>query len=273
MKRPGSMYAPPRQPPLATLTFRVLIPKGAVADVVGASNQQNLRRMSEESGAHIQMFQAPHGAPFGVASIQGPAAVVHAATMMVLENARIVDGTVALLLPNADVPLALNLGDIPAKVSFAPKQLSRESPDTVIDMGAQNIDALSISVLLLCQALERRESMRRASQLAQPTMGENAPRAIANDNRQRSVIIPVHVVLLAKLRGPLNDIRHDTMATIVIGEPTGDEAPVSVSGVEHAVETAVRCVYEVLGERVPNVRECAEGVMRAKGKEFAGGYF
>lgn len=267
MKR-GSAYAARGGPPAVPtpLNFRVLVPQAAIPDVVGGSDKRNLRRMSEESGAMVQMFQAPHNAPFGVAAILGTPSTVHTATMMVLESAHITDGTAALLIPNADVAMSLNLENVPAKVAFAPKQLSRDSPDTVVDVQGANLEALSVTILVLCQALGRR---------VQPE-----PRASSSSVegwQQRSVIIPVHVVLLQKLRGhnnvTINDIRRDSQAAIAIGDQTGDEVPVTVSGSEHAVEMAVRCVYEVLGERPPNVRDCAESAMRAKGKEFAGGYF
>jgi len=218
------------------------------------------------------MFQAPHNAPFGVAAVAGSAPEVHAATMMLMESARITD-SLAVLIANAEVPLALALVDTPAKLALAPKQLSRDSPDTVIDVKGSP-DAVSTTVLALCRELERREAEKLAQDrkldLAKPTDQRQ-------DGWQRSVVIPVHAPLIAKLQGPnnitINDIRRDTHANITFGDATADEVPVGISGPEAAVELAVRCVYELLGEPVPNVRELAETVARTKGKEFAGGYF
>jgi len=271
-------YAPPRGAPPAprppiSFVFRVLIPKAAVADVVGPNNKQNLRRLNEESGANIQMFQAPHNAPFGVAAVAGSAPEVHAATMMLMESARLVD-SLAVLIANAEVPVALALVDTPAKLALAPKQLSRDSPDTVIDVKGSP-DAVSATVLALCRELERREGDKqtqdRKADLSKPSTDQR------QDGWQRSVVIPVHAPLIAKLQGPnhatINDIRRDTRATITFGDATADEVPVGISGPEAAVELAVRCVYELLGESVPNIREHAETAARTKGKEFAGGYF
>jgi len=266
--RPGP--AAPRPPP-TSFVFRVLIPKVAVADVVGTNNKQNLRRLNEESGANIQMFQAPHNAPFGVAAVAGSAPEVHAATIMLMESARITDG-LAVLIANADVPLVLALGDTPAKLGLASKQLSRDSPDTVIDVKGSP-DAVNVTVLALCRELERREAEK---QTQDRKLDLKAPDQ-RQDGWQRSVVIPVHTPLIAKLQGPnnvtINDIRRDTHASISFGDATADEVPVSISGPEAAVELAVRCVYELLGEPVPNVREHAETAARTKGKEFAGGYF
>jgi len=250
----------------------VLIPKVAVADVVGTNNKQNLRRLNEESGANIQMFQAPHNAPFGVAAVTGSAAEVHSATMLLMESARITDN-LAVLIANAEVPLALALENTPAKMGLASKQLSRDSPDTVIDVSGSP-EAINNTVLSLCRELERHEAEKQ-SQDRKSDPKPTEPQRL--DAWQRSVVIPVHVPLIAKLQGPngitLNGIRNDTHATISLGETTGDEVAVGISGPETAVEQAVRRVYELLGEPVPNVHELAETAARTRGKEYAGGYF
>jgi hypothetical protein len=253
--------------------FRVLIPKLAVADVVGTNNKQNLRRLNEESGANIQMFQAPHNAPFGVAAVTGSAPEVHNATMMLMGSARITE-SLAVLIANLDVPLALNLGDTPAKVALASKQLSRDSPDTVIDVKGTP-DAVSRTVLALCQELERREAEKQTQERKLDPVKPTEPQRL--DAWQRSVVIPVHCPLIAKLQGPnnitINGIRNETHANISFGDATADEVPVGISGTEQAVEMAVRKVYELLGEVVPNIREHAEIAVRTRGKECAGGYF
>jgi len=277
-------YAPPRpgppggqvlRPPPTSFVFRVLIPKAAVADVVGTNNKQNLRRLNEESGANIQMFQAPHNAPFGVAAVAGSAPEVHSATLLLMESARIIDG-LAVLIANADVPLALALVDTPAKLALASKQLSRDSPDTVIDVKGSP-DAINATVMALCRELERREAEKQTTTQDRKLDLTKPPADQRLDGWQRSVVIPVHAPLIAKLQGPNNvtidSIRRESHANISFGDATADEVPVGISGPETAVELAVRRVYELLNEPVPNVRELAETAARTKGKEFAGGYF
>jgi len=276
MKRArDDVYAPPRPGPAVSTTsfvFRVLIPKAAVADVVGTNNKQNLRRLNEESGATIQMFQAPHNAPFGVAAVTGSALEVHAATILLMESARITD-SLAVLIANPDVNLALNLENVPAKLALASKQLSRDSPDTVIDIKGSP-DAINHTVLSLCRELERHEAEKQDQDRK---LDPVKPPDTRLDAWQRSVVIPVHAPLVSKLQGPnnitINNIRNETHANISFGDATGDEIPVGISGSEAAVELAVRRVYELLGEAVPNIREHAETAARTRGKEFAGGYY
>jgi len=256
-----------------SFVFRVLIPKAAVADVVGTNNKQNLRRLNEESGATIQMFQAPHNAPFGVAAVTGSAPEVHIATILLMESARIMD-SLAVLIANADVPLALALEGTPAKLALASKQLSRDSPDTVIDVKGSP-EAVNVTVLSLCRELERREAEKQAQDRKLDPVKPTDPQRL--DAWQRSVVIPVHAPLLSKLQGPnnatINGIRSETRANISFGDAAADEVPIAISGPEAAVEQAVRRVYEVLGEAVPNIREHAETAARTRGKEYAGGYF